>query len=209
MSDAVIEKCIELCVDICQRNGIKALNYTGDTSGNLTKHCWFAATLCPGPYLGSKFPYIAEQVNKRLSGAEPIPPEPVPSFTPLDEDGIFGPLSTMALQKFLGTVQDGEISGQVYSLRKYWPALTTCAYDDEDGSLCIETFQKYLTKRGFPAGPADGYLGPNTCKAWRKWLKEQQWFNIKVTNVFDADAAFCMQRFLNIVLGRGEQAPIK
>ena len=66
VSDTAIEKCIELCVDICQRNGIKRLNFTGDKSGNLTMHKWFYATACPGPYLESKFPYIADEVNKRL-----------------------------------------------------------------------------------------------------------------------------------------------
>lgn len=66
VSDKALEKTIELCVDICKRNGIKKLNYTGDTRGNLTKHEWFANTNCPGPYLGSKFPYIASEVNKRL-----------------------------------------------------------------------------------------------------------------------------------------------
>ncbi|MCW6665320.1 N-acetylmuramoyl-L-alanine amidase [Aerococcaceae bacterium NML191219] len=68
VSDVALQKTIDLCVDICQRNGIKALNYTGDTRGNLTKHEWFANTNCPGPYLGSKFPYIASEVNKRLKG---------------------------------------------------------------------------------------------------------------------------------------------
>lgn len=68
VSDKALAKTIDLCVDICQRNGIKKLNYTGDTSGNLTMHKWFAATACPGPYLGGKFPYIAEEVNRRLSG---------------------------------------------------------------------------------------------------------------------------------------------
>lgn len=29
-------------------------------------HKWFAPTGCPGPYLESKFPYIAAEVNKRL-----------------------------------------------------------------------------------------------------------------------------------------------
>lgn len=67
VSDKALSKLIELCVDICQRNGIKKLNYTGDKTGNLTMHKWFAATACPGPYLESKFPYIAEQVNKKLS----------------------------------------------------------------------------------------------------------------------------------------------
>lgn len=70
MSDVALQKTIDLCVDICQRNGIKRLNYTGDISGNLTKHEWFAKTDCPGPYLGSKFLYIADEVNKRLGGQQ-------------------------------------------------------------------------------------------------------------------------------------------
>lgn len=70
VSDKALAKTIELCVDICRRNGIKKLNYTGDTSGNLTKHCWFANTNCHGPYLGSKFPYIACEVNKSLANAK-------------------------------------------------------------------------------------------------------------------------------------------
>lgn len=66
VSDAALSALIELCVDICKRNGIKKLNFTGDASGNLTMHKWFAPTGCPGPYLESKFPWIAEEVNKRL-----------------------------------------------------------------------------------------------------------------------------------------------
>ena len=66
VTDAALNACIRLCADICKRNGIKRLNYTGDTSGNMTMHRWFYATGCPGPYLGSKFPYIAAEVNKLL-----------------------------------------------------------------------------------------------------------------------------------------------
>lgn len=77
VSDTALAKLIDLCVDICQRNGIAKLNYTGDKSGNLTMHKWFTATSCPGPYLESKFPYIAEQVNQRLgsSGGEDTNPD--------------------------------------------------------------------------------------------------------------------------------------
>ena len=67
VSDKAYSKLIDLCVDICQRNGITKLNYTGDKSGNLTMHKWFAPTACPGEYLESKFPDIANQVNKRLA----------------------------------------------------------------------------------------------------------------------------------------------
>lgn len=199
VADAVIAKCIDLVVDICQRNGIAALNYTGSVSGNLTKHCWFAATACPGPYLGSKFPFIAAEVNKRLNGSTPIPTPPAAENKVLEEDGIFGYQSTRALQRWLGTVEDGEISGQVKELAKYWPAWTTCDYSDEDGSICIEAFQKYLTGRGYEC-EADGYLGPKTIKQVRSWLKNQQKFSINISSVFDATAAWALQHFLNVVL---------
>lgn len=68
VSNASIAALINLCVDVCKRNGIAKLNFTGDKSGNLTQHCYFTNTACPGPYLKSKFKYIAGEVNKRLSG---------------------------------------------------------------------------------------------------------------------------------------------
>lgn len=66
VSDKALASLIDLCTDICKRNGIKKLNFTGDKNGNLTMHKYFAATACPGAYLESKFPYIANEVNKRL-----------------------------------------------------------------------------------------------------------------------------------------------
>ena len=71
VSDVALQKTIDLCVDICKRNGIKELKYTGDKNGNLTRHNMFAATTCPGPYLQSKFPYIVAEVNKRLNPPQP------------------------------------------------------------------------------------------------------------------------------------------
>lgn len=73
VSDKAISALIELCVDICKRNGIPRLNYTGNKNGNLTEHNYFTATLCPGPYLKSKLSYIADEVNKRLQSGESTP----------------------------------------------------------------------------------------------------------------------------------------
>lgn len=73
VSDKAITAAINLCVDICQRNGIKKLTFTGNTSGNLLMHCYYMATACPGPYLKAKFAYIAAEVNKRLNGSAPTP----------------------------------------------------------------------------------------------------------------------------------------
>ena len=66
VSDAAYKALIDLCVDICERNDIKELVYTGNKNGNLTRHNMFAATTCPGPYLQSKFDDIVAEVNKRL-----------------------------------------------------------------------------------------------------------------------------------------------
>ena len=153
-----------------------------------------------------------------VASVEPKPepkPEPTPEPAPkpvvpklIEEDGIFGPMSTKAMQKWLGLDQTGRIPGQDKALAKYFPAITSCTWEG-DGSVTIRYFQRYLTQRGFPCGPADGWLGPNTIRAWRKWLKVQQWFDITEGSVFDEKAAWCMQRFLNIVLGRGETTPIR
>ena len=70
VTDAALKAVIDLCTDICKRNGIKQLNFTDDKSGNLTMHKWFAATGCPGPYLSGKFGYIASEVNKRLNSTD-------------------------------------------------------------------------------------------------------------------------------------------
>lgn len=66
VGDVALAKTIELCIDICKRNGIRKINFTGDENGNLTMHKYFTNTTCPGPYLESKFPYIAEEINKGL-----------------------------------------------------------------------------------------------------------------------------------------------
>jgi len=56
---------VNLCVDICKRYNFKLI-YDGTPKGSLTRHNMFANTSCPGKYLQSKFPELAEIVNSRL-----------------------------------------------------------------------------------------------------------------------------------------------
>lgn len=70
VSDAALEAAIRLCVDVCQRNGIPGLTWTGGSSGTLTCHYMFAATACPGPYLKGKMAWIAAEVNRRLAAGQ-------------------------------------------------------------------------------------------------------------------------------------------
>lgn len=71
---AVYESLIDLCADICKRNGIKQLLWKGDKSligqiqlQNMTVHRWFKNKACPGDYLYSRHSEIAAKVNAILN----------------------------------------------------------------------------------------------------------------------------------------------
>ncbi len=82
VTDAALAGLIELCTDICRRNGKTKAIWFGDKTKSLayqpkaneivfTVHRWFANKSCPGDYLYGKHGYIADEVNKRLgSGAQ-------------------------------------------------------------------------------------------------------------------------------------------
>lgn len=105
VSDKAMTSLIDLCVDICKRNGIQRLNFTGDKTGNLTMHCYFKSTLCPGPYLKSRFPYIASEVNKRL-GAEAAPEPFIVQITASSLNVRKGPGTSYAVAQ---TVSKGQV----------------------------------------------------------------------------------------------------
>lgn len=69
ISDAAWNSLVNLCVDICTRYGF-TLNYTGNSSGNLTSHNMFTSTSCPGPYLKNRLQELANTVNARLGAGQ-------------------------------------------------------------------------------------------------------------------------------------------
>jgi hypothetical protein len=93
VSPASFEKLVELCADICRRNGIAQLNYTGDKTGNLLAHKWYAATACPGPYLFAKFGELANRVNALLNDA----PRKEPLMDAIEEYAGYERYSTCVL----------------------------------------------------------------------------------------------------------------
>ena len=77
MNSAVYEKLIELCADICKRNGKnkvlwlgskeKTLAYTPKSNEMvLTAHRWFANKSCPGDWLYSRYGELADRINALL-----------------------------------------------------------------------------------------------------------------------------------------------
>lgn len=82
-TEAAFESLIDLCVDICQRNGIKKLiwkegkqycpAFTGNWAVcNMVPHRYTTdkGKSCPGNYLFGKYGEIAERVNARLKGED-------------------------------------------------------------------------------------------------------------------------------------------
>lgn len=90
VSDTALNATIDLCVDICKRNGIYSLTFTGNANGNLTLHKYFAATECPGPYLESKMNDIANSVNSRLAECRSIQNDVSTEAYRLQAQGIIG-----------------------------------------------------------------------------------------------------------------------
>jgi len=85
MNSAVYNKLVDLCIDICKRNGIKKLLWFADKNKSLsyepangeavlTVHRWFANKSCPGNWLYSRLGDLASKVNASLGNAVPQQP---------------------------------------------------------------------------------------------------------------------------------------
>ena len=84
MTDAVYAALIDLCTDICKRNGKSKLLWFGDKDKTLayepkademiiTVHRWFANKSCPGDWLYNRLGDLAAKVTSRLGGGSQQP----------------------------------------------------------------------------------------------------------------------------------------
>lgn len=91
---------VTLCTDICRRNGIKKLVWSDNKSdrinhrngANMTLHCDFAGTACPGPFLKQCMPNIATLVTQNLKGG--VVPTPTSGYmlNGYDYSPVFDPV---------------------------------------------------------------------------------------------------------------------
>lgn len=111
----------------------------------------------------------------------------------LDVDGIGGYNTTIDLQHVMGTVEDGEISGQWRGNQPYHWAMDSIAYGsggsdvveaiqrmvgaDDDrqwGPQTSRLLQEFLIRKGYSVGPsgADSYFGHDSVCGLQQWLND-------------------------------------
>ena len=155
VSDKAYATLIDLCVDICKRNGIGKLNFTGDKTGNLTMHSYFAATACPGPYLKSRFGAIAREVNRRLGVEE-------------------APRAEYTLEQFIRDVQGatGSVVDGIAGSETIGNTVTVSRFINDDHPV-VKFIQKRLAQLGYDeVGEVDGVAGPKFQKALKAFQKD-------------------------------------
>ena len=96
-----------------------------------------------------------------------------------------------SFQRLLGTPDDGYISGQSASCKKYWPAICNSACGWTGGkSQFVAAMQSAV------GTSADGLLGRGTAKALQSFLCGEG-FPCSVDGVFGTESAKALQRWLN------------
>ena len=149
-NSTVYNKLVDLCVDICRRNGKNkliwisdkntALNYS-PKSGEmlLTVHRWFANKSCPGDWLMARMGSLASVVTARLGGAAGSVIVEPRSLSKGDEGDDVKKMQTMLIA--LG-----------YSCGSY-------GADGDFGSATDSALRKYQANKGLTV---DGVYGPKS-----------------------------------------------
>lgn len=181
ISDAAYTSLIKLCIDICKRNGIKKLEFTGDQNGSLTYHYMFAATGCPGTWIKKHTQEICNKVNAGLANNEEVKglyTKTLTSGTPIFKEigkGETGKINvttkyTIVEEKTINNIKYGKLkSGAGWvELEKLKRTFSINNAND------VKELQNALNAKGFNCGSADGIAGKNTtnamfqalCEAW-------------------------------------------
>lgn len=178
VSDVALYKTIELCVDICRRNHIDKLIWTGKSNGNLTVHRMFAATACPGDYLYSKMPFIADEVNKQLNASKSGWQQDNQGWWYVYEDGSYPKACWMTIDEHQYYFHD---SG--YMAADEW--VKSAEYDSNHKLY-------YLNKDGI--WDNNTYYWKSNAKGWwltdsaESWYPTSQWLKIDTRRYyFDSD----------------------
>ena len=162
------------------------------------KHQDWSGKYCPHRTLDLGWQRFLNMVREYLGG-KPAPSKPVapqkpnkPTSNKINVDGSWGQATTKALQKILGTKQDGIVSNQPTINRKYLYSASSTSWQFKKtgysaGSNMIRALQKLIgakvdgwfgknsviTLQRFLKVKADGSMGPATVRALQKYINSR------------------------------------
>lgn len=164
--DVVYKKLIDLCTDICKRNGKNKLIWFGDKNKTLnyspkknemilTVHRWFDNKACPGDWMMARMGDLATKVTNALAGIQP---------EPRNKDLYQGELATPVLSR-------GDYNTEVGYLQDFlnWFGNYKLDVDKSFGpatETALKDFQKYSKI------DIDGVYGPGSYAAADKAKKK-------------------------------------
>ena len=182
-NDAVYDKLIELCADICKRNGKKkllwfedkdiALDYVPNSDEMvLTVHRWFANKSCPGDWMYSRMGDLANKVTSILSGATPTPSQ-TPTPTPSGDTwmGTYPQLPSRGYY-WLGDGYDYNIAykSDIREIQRFLNWAINAGLD-VDGNYGQKTFSAVYDFQKVVGIDADGSYGTDTLAAAKSFKK--------------------------------------
>ena len=109
-------------------------------------------------------------------------------------DGEWGVMTTLFSQQIMKTFQDGFVSGQLTSCKKYLPNALSSSWEfskNGKGSELIKAIQRLVGAK------VDGFAGQNTVKALQRFLKAQSYYSGKIDGIMGANTVKGWQKWLN------------
>lgn len=164
-------------------------------AANVKRHYDASRKQCPAYYVNAnRWKTLHVQITGASVPAATTTSKPTStSISKIAVDGTWGPSTTKALQKQLGTVQDGIVSGQKTTLKKYWQNCSTSSwkFGNGGGSQMIKALQRKI------GTGADGIAGKGTSKALQKYLNKKGKYGLTVDGYFGKNSVTAMQKAIN------------
>ena len=161
-------------------------------------------------YIGLTMDQFRKDVKTAMSGGTiTIPSTPststkpsTPTKTTLAVDGSWGPACTKRSQQYMKTTQDGKISNQPSSNKKYLSAASTTSWQFKDsnysaGSSFVKALQKFLKDKKYYTGAIDGFMGQMTVKAFQSFLKDKKYYTGAIDGSMGPATVKAWQTYLN------------
>ena len=158
MHQVVYDRLVDLCEDICRRNGKKKLLWFGDKNKSLnyqpkademliTVHRWFANKSCPGDWLYARLGNLAAKVTSRLGSGN--------------------------VEVISSGMQAGEFQGLTEEQVLAKVGLLFTADQKKSGILASVSMAQFILESGY--GKSELALGANNCFGMKKSLSGNTW----------------------------------